>query len=1765
MMTLGSVTAVNSAQAQTSTTNELLSGILGTYSLTFFDADENPENNRGLTPPVKVTFIVAADGRLCTPDLNLTGGVASTVTSAVAWTNTFADLQINLRLIDSNNDQVFEFQEIDYRSATGAPIGRFSLAAPGDFSAGTGTCGASTDPTAAQLNTFFSNAETAFGALFPSGPFTFTQTSAGSSFRFYASTGITLAVTAGQVLAKGGGYGTDFIAVGRFSDLTANINNIIRPATVPAFFTGTYRTNMSDTQPFSPIADGAEVRYVITASGQLCLSNRKEILNPLILDNNTDFAAWIDTVQNRSYRQRIVPEPGAELDAALGLLQVFSLSGLRFGELSGERTSLDAFCTDLFPQHPDTVRAPRIETLFGLKEQLFPELYPASPIVQTQRTSEYTFRFYPQTNRFIAVKDGFVFEGTGTVSVTGAPVGELEQVISATNASTSPYVPASFLVGTYDMVVSGASPLSTAPNGTRIRMVLASNGTLCVDNVSLTSPTVPRSALSDVSWTNMQVGLNAFMVAPATQSALTVHLTSSLGDSLGRLDGSRVSTRATCPGAAPSAADISAAEEYFILAERKFPDLLPAQGEKVDRTASGAITRLYRGTDVTVSIVAGEVFVRGGSFGTNDILLGNLTTLLPELRTEVGQATKAAVIPAALIGTYDMLVTGATPISPFAGSNRVRLVIGSNGDLCLDNLISSNPRSEYTSTQIARWTHASTDINATIDFTDTSSGLSVALRNSVATSLGTLSGTRISSNTFCSPLPLSTASVQLIEEFFMLGERRYPDVLPGGAFTQLTNGPAVTRTYESSTVVMSVVNNQVFVRGGSYGLTDTLFGNFTTLLSELRTTVGGDTRAATVPASLSGTYEMQVSGASPLAPFANNSRVRVVFRPNGELCLDNQISGNPRSPFSSPQQIRWTYTSANFVADLNTSAIDTATSSAVSLSLANTAGTSFGTLTGSRVSAETQCSTAPLTAANLLNISEFFLLAERKYADLFPAGNTVSLTTGPSVSKRYEPNGLVLTVFNNQIFVRGGQFGTLDVFFGNFDSTLQNLRVDASAPNRPAVVPATLAGAYDMLVSGANPISPFANNTQTRVVLRTDGSLCINNLISSNPRSEYVTPQILRWTNTAAQLTADINVSDTTTGLVVSLRNSDGASQGTLTGTRISNDTYCSDVAPDTNMLQLINELFLLAERQYPDLLPAGSNITQTSGPAVSRRYAGNGLVLTVINKQIFARGAEFGAIDVGIGNMDTLLTELRVLVGEDTRAAVIPPALFGTYDMVVSGGSPSAPFATNSNVRVVVRQNGELCLNNLISSNPRSDYGILQIANWTFTSSNFVASANTADTVNGLSISLRNAAGVALGSLTGDRVSTETFCSAGALSAQQLQTANELFMLAERQYPVQLPVGSGTTQTTGPAVRRSYAGNGLVLTVIDNKVLARGGEFGATDVEVGPADALLTELRTLVGAENRAAVIPVGLAGTYDLLVSGANPFAPFANNSRLRVVINSNGELCLNNIISADPRSDYGNLMVATWTNNQAGLVARLDMTDVSNGIALQLNNKAGNSLGTLTGPRVNTDTYCSATALSSSEIQTINSFFELAERRSPASFPVQSTNNILTAAGAVWKTYSSSSTDATATTVLSVVNNQVFVRGGLFGVTDFNLGTLPALTSQWLAEVGAPPPQIAQYNVKVTGNALVSVAGLSSVNRQLNITRQQTYSLTELADENLPVIARALLSGEITSPDSTVISNISRNNGVLTFRATLTRTTVVGSSTTFRQIEAQITLSL
>ncbi|MDO8908514.1 MAG: hypothetical protein Q7W55_08440 [Pseudohongiella sp.] len=838
------------ASAQTTVAAILADIPQGTYRLTFTADPGAPDNNPRSTGDV-VNFILAENGRLCTNDLSLTGATLRTAPDlALEWRNDLANSRFYFRVTDSDPDpdvENYTFQNIQFLNTAAQLFGVFTLAAPGDYSATTGSCGASTDPTSAQIETFFTSAETAYPALFPAGSFTFTQRSGIYTFRYYDSTSTYLAVSGGQVYARGGQYSSEYRSVGSFQNLSTTISNITRPASVGVFFVGTYRTEMSDTQPFSTIPDGAEYIYAINASGQLCMSNGRTLSKPVFLSNDTNTAVWYDDVAGVNYRLDLTTT-----DAAEGLLQVYGSTNLRLGELAGDRTSLDAICQIVTPAHPDTQIMDQIERLFELAEQLYPEYITFGPTVSTQRTADYTYRYYPVTNVFIAVSNGMVYAGNGTPNFSEPALGTLNQVFIMLRESTRDFVPAATLVGTYDVLVSGANPFFQLPNNTRIRLVIAASGALCIDNITLNNPTSLRASPSDISWTNIQAGINAYMTLSDEAGTAAITLISTRGENLATLAGQRVSQAATCPLPQMSALEIDTINELLLLAERRYPDLLSTRAGSTTRATGGALSRYYPETGVTVSVSLNEVFVRGGEFGSGDYFVGTVGNLIGELRAS--PTDQPAVIPSPLPGTYSMIVSGANPFAPFSNNSEVRMVISSAGDLCLNNEFSTNPRSSFSSSSVAHWSNTQSGFEAYLDLSQPSAGpLVLALSSSTGNSLGSLTGSRISGETVCSAAAPDPATVLQSTNFFALAERRYGEYFPTSISNSTRNAAgALVRHYPATGISITVVGGRAYFRGGDFGALDFYAGTVVSLSNQWQSELG--------PADSTTPYSIRVTG-----------------------------------------------------------------------------------------------------------------------------------------------------------------------------------------------------------------------------------------------------------------------------------------------------------------------------------------------------------------------------------------------------------------------------------------------------------------------------------------------------------------------------------------------------------------------------------------------------------------------------------------------------------------------------------------------------------------------------------------------------------------------------------------------------------------------------------------------------------------------------------------------------------------------------------------
>jgi hypothetical protein len=69
-------------------------------------------------------------------------------------------------------------------------------------------------------------------------------------------------------------------------------------------------------------------------------------------------------------------------------------------------------------------------------------------------------------------------------------------------------------------------------------------------------------------------------------------------------------------------------------------------------------------------------------------------------------------------------------------------------------------------------------------------------------------------------------------------------------------------------------------------------------------------------------------------------------------------------------------------------------------------------------------------------------------------------------------------------------------------------------------------------------------------------------------------------------------------------------------------------------------------------------------------------------------------------------------------------------------------------------------------------------------------------------------------------------------------------------------------------------------------------------------------------------ATIPSSLAGTYQLSYSQVNGGGPFVDGTSVTLVINSNGTLCVNDLVLTGPVLINGNPAEATWKDTASGI---------------------------------------------------------------------------------------------------------------------------------------------------------------------------------------------------------------------------------------------------
>jgi hypothetical protein len=591
-----------------------------------------------------VLLYVSAYGELCTK--NKGSGAVDLLASAPALQGgSFGIVRWDVPTLDlslSFNINQIPFAGFDLQSNAGGVYGRLTGNAPAFDN---GSCG-SPPLNTSLFNTLFSLAESTYPAIFTSSSFSFNQIGSGYNvFRHYPSTGTYLAIRDEVVYARGGDFGDKFIVVGELEDLVADIATMLVPNRLPVFYHGTYQLVLTDTQAFSPLADATALNFVVTKTGQLCVGELA--LSFPVISNNT--AIWNNTNGNLRYTVDLTrdDDPATyDENLAMGEFYFQSIGGITYGLFAGDKTSLATECSGAKGTDPDLAN---INTLFGLIEQKYPLVFPSGPQTYNQKLDGYTYRYYFDSQVFVAVKGGIVYVNGGEFgnNAEPVPIGTLTSVLAQlSSTSATATVPASSR-GTYAMTFSSSTLFSPFSDGTAAQVVLDALGNLCLDGTPLGQPFARQSSPNLAIWENTNIGLSFSLDLSnlsATEMSLSVSSTS--GIAFSTLSGDRTSLQSSCGGNVVT--DSVLTNQLFALAEQYYANLFPASTLSFSQSNGTVILRHYPSTDMTILVEGETVSVMGGAYGTALVPVGQLSALITQITIE---NTPAAPI-------YDLKITG---------------------------------------------------------------------------------------------------------------------------------------------------------------------------------------------------------------------------------------------------------------------------------------------------------------------------------------------------------------------------------------------------------------------------------------------------------------------------------------------------------------------------------------------------------------------------------------------------------------------------------------------------------------------------------------------------------------------------------------------------------------------------------------------------------------------------------------------------------------------------------------------------------------------------------------------------------------------------------------------------------------------------------------------------------------------------------------------------------------------------------------------------
>lgn len=243
-------------------------------------------------------------------------------------------------------------------------------------------------------------------------------------------------------------------------------------------------------------------------------------------------------------------------------------------------------------------------------------------------------------------------------------LGFSQQAVSQTE---SPATIPSSLEGTYELTYDAINSGGPFSGGETVTLVINSNGTLCVNDLSLSDPVLFNGNPAEAIWTDSSSGFR-YSVSNLTSGFNEVNVNNTSGTFFGQLSGSLTSNSTACD--ASSEVTVTAdMNTVFSLAELKVPEYFP----------SGSITlfqdqyvyRFYPATGIYLAMADGNVFVLGGAFGDAIVDAGSISSIIATLEARETPTDSGSSDTGGSSTLWDLNISGTVTTTTFGIGNTI--------------------------------------------------------------------------------------------------------------------------------------------------------------------------------------------------------------------------------------------------------------------------------------------------------------------------------------------------------------------------------------------------------------------------------------------------------------------------------------------------------------------------------------------------------------------------------------------------------------------------------------------------------------------------------------------------------------------------------------------------------------------------------------------------------------------------------------------------------------------------------------------------------------------------------------------------------------------------------------------------------------------------------------------------------------------------------------------------------------------------------------